>query len=151
MTAKRMSIAAVGVLVFAVAMYVARVHASPQDRPDEGMDPRAKPQEVTLTGRVVDLHCFMTGQYPTADKAKSTADALKQGVPAGLATKDGIIILGQGAKGPASTLAPLAFQEAEITGSLFTNGNVKYLDIKSAKPVEPKGQEEAEPQRRSGW
>jgi hypothetical protein len=146
MTTKKLGMAAVSVLAFVVATYVVRVNAAPP----EDAEPRSKPQEVTLTGRVVDLHCFMTGQYPTEDKAKCTADALKQGAPAGLATKDGIIILGQGTKGPARTLVPLAFQEAEVSGNLYTNGELKYLDIASAKPTEAKDKDQRS-ESRGGW
>jgi hypothetical protein len=45
---------------------------------DVAKTPKAK--EVTLTGRVVDFHCFMTGQMPSADAAKCTADCIRAGV-----------------------------------------------------------------------
>lgn len=88
-------------------------------------------KEVTLTGRVVDFHCFMTGQMPSADTAKCTADCIRAGVPIGLETSRGLIVLGMGIKGPAKTLLPFALQSVEVRGKLFENGGVRYLDILS--------------------
>lgn len=89
-------------------------------------------KEVTVTGRVVDLHCFMTGRYPSEDRPKCTADCIRAGVPAAVETSTGLILLGQAAKGVAPTLAPLAFEEVEIKGKLFEKAGLKYLDIASA-------------------
>jgi hypothetical protein len=85
--------------------------------------------EVTMIGRVVDLSCFMTGEYPSADHAKCTADCLRNGVPAGLETDKGLIILGHGITGPAKVLMPFAFKQAEVRGMLFEKGGIKYLNI----------------------
>jgi len=108
-----------------------------QDRPGAAQPGGAR--EVTLSGRVVDLHCFMTGQYPSADRAKCTADCIRNGVPAGLETPTGVVVFGQGTTGPAKTLLPLAYEQVEATGKLYEKAGVKYLDIASlAKAGEPK-------------
>ena len=88
-------------------------------------------KDVTLTGRVVDFHCFMTGQMPSSDAAKCAADCIRAGVPVGLETSQGVIVLGTGIKGPAKTLLPFAHQTVEVCGMLFENGGVKYLDVSS--------------------
>lgn len=96
-------------------------------------DAPARAKEVTLTGRVVDLQCAMTGEYPSADHAKCTADCIRSGVPAGLETSDGIIILGQGRNGPGKTLVPLAFEQVQAKGKLYEKGGVRYLDVASVE------------------
>lgn len=96
---------------------------------DAATTPNAK--EVTMTGRVVDLQCFMTGQAPSADVKKCAADCIRAGVPAGLETTDGLIVLGQGVKGPAKTLLSFAHQTVEVSGKLYEGGGVRYLDISS--------------------
>jgi hypothetical protein len=87
--------------------------------------------KVTLTGRVVDFHCFMTGVMPSADAAKCTADCIRAGVPIGLHTSEGLIVLGKGIKGPEKALLPFAYQIVEVRGTLFESGSVRYLDISS--------------------
>ena len=95
-------------------------------------------KEVTLSGQVVDLHCFMTGQFPSADRAKCTADCIRSGVPAALSTDSGVYILGQGPTGPAKALTAHAFQNVEIVGKVFEKGGVRYVDITSITPTNDK-------------
>jgi hypothetical protein len=101
------------------------------------------PQTVTLTGRVVDIHGFMTGSYPSEDRAKCTADCIKAGVPAGLETAGGLILLGTGPKGAADRLVPLAYQVADVKGKLYLKQGARYLEItsisKSTKSPEEQG------------
>lgn len=137
MTSKKFGLMTVSVLAVALAAYVVRVNAQqPAAKPQAQPTTQPAVQEVTLKGRVVDLHGFMTGQFASADHVKCTADCIRQGVPAGLETAQGLVVLGQGANGPGRTLIPLAFQNAEVTGKLYTKGGVRYIDITSAKIAE---------------
>ncbi|HPD32494.1 MAG TPA: hypothetical protein PLL20_21075 [Phycisphaerae bacterium] len=90
-----------------------------------------EPQNVTLTGRLVDVHSFMTDKYPDADRGKTTADRLKAGVPAGLDTPAGLILLGTGAKYSPDKLIPLAYQEVEVKGKRYYRRGVWYLEFTS--------------------
>jgi len=92
-------------------------------------------RETTLTGQIVDIHGFMTGQYASADRAKCTADCIRAGVPAGLVTEQGVVILGQGTSSPSRTLLPWALRQVEVRGHLFEKQGVKYLNVDSI--VEP--------------
>jgi hypothetical protein len=99
-------------------------------------------EDVTLTGRVVDLHSFMTGTYPNPDRAKTTADLLKAGVPAGIDTAAGLFILGMGAKNPADKLTPFAYQEVDVKGKLHSRRGARYIEIVSigkAKAADTRG------------
>jgi len=100
------------------------------------------PREVTLTGRVVSVHAFMTGEYSSPDQAKSTGDNIRAGVPAALETSAGLILLGQGTTGVGKTLIPLAFQEVEVHGKQYEKGGVKYIDIASVEAVVADEEEE---------
>ena len=100
------------------------------------------PREVTMTGRVVSVHSFMTGQSASPDQTKGTADNLRAGVPAALDTPTGLILLGQGTTGVARTLIPYAFQEVEVHGKLYEKGGLKYIDIASVDAVEAEEEEE---------
>ena len=88
-----------------------------------------EPQNVTLTGRLVDLHSFMTDKYPDADRVKTTADRLKAGVPAGLNTPAGLILLGTGAKYLPDKLVPWAYEEVEVKGKLYYLRGARYLEL----------------------
>lgn len=90
-----------------------------------------EPRNVTLTGRLVDLHSFMTDKYADADRAKTTADRLKAGVPAGLDTPAGLIVLGTGAKYSPDKLIPLAYQEVEVKGKPYYRRGARYLEFTS--------------------
>jgi hypothetical protein len=137
---------AVALILCMVPIFLTPPGALAQERP--GKPEAAKPAEVTLMGRVVDLHGFMTGEYPDADRAKSTAQCISNGVPAALETDKGLVILGQGMIGPAKALAATAYVQAEIRGALHEKDGLKYLDLAEAKVVEKEAQarpKEAQP------
>lgn len=90
---------------------------------------KSKGQEVTMTGRIVDVYCAMTGDMASADHAKCTRECIMSGVPAALETEMGIVLLGKGNKGATKLLVPLAYQEVEVSGRLFEKDGLKYLDI----------------------
>jgi len=110
-----------------------------------GRDKAPPPRDVTLTGKIVDLHSFMTEKYESIDHVKSTQRCIEAGVPAALETEDGLIILGEGSKGPTRTIIPLAFQYAELKGKLYEREGIKYIDVASAKAAKtPESEEETE-------
>lgn len=106
------------------------------------------PRDVTLTGRIVDMHCCMTGEYPTKDYVKCTAQCIKRGVPSALETDSGLVILGHGLDGPARMVAPMAYEQVEVTGKLHEKHGIKYLDMvsirKAGKTTEEPGMDEGE-------
>ena len=121
------------------------VQTKPASKPVPGRPPMGgerPPLEVTMTGRVVSVHAYMTGQFASPDQAKSTADNIRAGVPAALETPTGLILLGQGTTGVGRTLIPLAFQEVEVRGKLYEKGGLKYIDIASAEAVDAEEDEE---------
>ena len=103
-----------------------------------------KPEEVTLVGLVVDLQTYMTEKCPNDDFAKCTRDNVRGGAPAALETEDGLVIIGMGDKGPARLLVPLAYQNAEVTGTLYDRDGLLYLDMKAAKVYKEESEEEEE-------
>jgi hypothetical protein len=115
------------VTVMAIA---AILSASPKDRRG------AKPRDVTLTGKIVDLQNVMTGKYASSDHARCTLECIKAGVPAAIETDDGLVVIGEGTKGPRQALLPLAFKAVELKGKLYERGGVRYIDLTSAKAIE---------------
>ena len=103
------------------------------------------PRDVTLTGKIVDLQSFMTDKFESSDHAKCTQRCIQAGVPAALETEDGLIVIGEGPKGPARTIAPLAFRYAELKGKLYERQGIKYIDVASAKAAkDPESEEDTE-------
>ena len=116
--------------------------ANAQDRPAAASLGEAR--EVKLSGRVVDLHTFMTGRAAGPDAARLTADRIRNGVAVALETKSGLIVLGQGSKNPARALLPLAYREVALSGKLYEKAGVKYLDVTNVIVGGPEHEEEAE-------
>lgn len=139
-----LSLAAVAFAVW----FVVPTTAFAQEQP-----PVAKPgaPEVTLVGKIVDLHCYMTGEYANPDHAKCAAECLRNGVPAALETPKGLFLLGAGTQGFSRKAAALAHEDVEVKGKLYEKHGVKYVDViemkkvggdkpaldKPAKPVKP--------------
>jgi len=94
-----------------------------------------KPRDVTLTGRIVDLHSYMTGKFASSDPGRSTRACIQAGVPVVIEASDGLVVVGQGAKGPRKALAQLAYQQVELQGRLYERSGLRYIDMSDAKPV----------------
>jgi hypothetical protein len=95
-----------------------------------------KPRDVTLTGKIVDLHSYMTGKFASSDRARSTRACIHAGVPVAIEASDGLIVVGQGTKGPRKLLVRLAYQHVDLKGRLYERGGLRYIDISDAKPAE---------------
>ena len=112
------------------------------------------PRDVTLTGKIVDLQSFMTGRFESSDHVRCTQRCIHAGVPAALETEDELIIIGEGMRGPARTIEPLAFRYAELKGKLYEHRGIKYIDIASVKAAkDPETEEDIEEdwESDSGW
>lgn len=125
-----------------------RPRAKPRTPPSRS----TQPQEVTLSGQVVDLQCYMTGKFIGKDPEVDSRNCIRRGVPAALETENGLIVLGL-AKGNSSKLAPHAMELVELRGMLYEKRGVKYLEVASIKKLkaieqkpEPEGQLEEEPE-----
>lgn len=108
----------------------------PKNATHKAATPAAQePKEVTLEGSVVDLQCFMSGKYSMPDHAKCTEECLRNGVPAALETKTGLVIIGEGGRGPGAKLAPFAMTNVKLTGRIFEKSGIKYIDMTKVEKV----------------
>jgi len=116
-----------------------REQAAPQKQETKG-------KEVTLVGKIVDLQCYMTGEYPTKDQAECARKCIRAGVPAALETDNGLVILGMGHRGPGREIEKHAMAMVELKGKLYEKHGVKYIDIVSVKATKV-----AKPEPEEDW
>jgi len=105
-----------------------------------------KPEDVVLIGKVVDLQSFMTSKFSAGDPVRTTQDCIRQGVPAALATEEGLIVIGMGDRGPSRILLPLAMKNVEIKGRLYEKDGIQYIDMVSASPIKEEEEAKEEPE-----
>jgi hypothetical protein len=112
---------------------------------EEPKKPEAKPEmktdagkEMTVAGKLMDLHCFMMG---AKEEPAKTGECLKAGAPAILDTGKDIYILSKGPKG--TDLAAMAGQDVEVKGKVFEKAGIKYLDFTA---IAKKGGEAKKPE-----
>jgi hypothetical protein len=139
MTRKTWSVTIVGLVVLAICLVPSFLAVAQEKGTTPPPPPAAK--EVTLTGKVVDLHCFMAGGAGKEDATKCMKECIEKGVPAVLETSKGIVLLGKGMEGVAKLVGPHANQQVEVKGKLHEKAGLKYLDIIEIKKAEEKGAE----------
>lgn len=106
---------------------------------------KPKGKEVTLNGRIVDLHQYMTETWSSTDRAEATRDALNAGQPIALETEEGLIVLGLGKRTEKKYLLnPLAYQEVELKGMMFEKHGMKFVLVETARSLEPMSDEESD-------
>lgn len=102
------------------------------------VDAAAGGEQVTATGEIVDLACYL----PLGDKARGPAHAdcaemcAKEGAPLGLLGADGSVLLlvaEHGKPGPYGEARKLAGKKAEVAGSKVSRGGIAGLVVSAAK------------------
>jgi hypothetical protein len=111
-------------LAIAILLFLFAVVASSADEP------------VTITGEVVDLHCYTSRGAHGADHAGCSNACISRNVPAGLLTTDGTLYLLLDAK-PVTVkdkIAGMAGKTVKATGTLVERNGLKALQLASVEP-----------------
>ena len=141
---RTVGVVAAGVLMFTLGLSTLLAQNQPQKPLGQ---PEVQVKEVTFTGKIVDLHCFMTGGQKDKDATKCTQKCLREGVPAALETDNGLVLLGKGMTGIGREVSRHALGMVEIKGKLYEKQGLKYIDVTSVKEVKkvvPEEEEEEE-------
>jgi hypothetical protein len=93
--------------------------------------------DVTLTGTVVDMHCYVTHGIHGGDHTGCANACIARGVPAGFLTDDGVlyVLFGATPHSVKETVKDLADVPAKATGTPVVRGGVKGLQLKSIEKV----------------
>ncbi|MHC4695482.1 MAG: hypothetical protein ACYTFA_01925 [Planctomycetota bacterium] len=97
-----------------------------------GEEEKAKTRDATLTGKITDLHSYMTGQSSDGGDVSLVRKRFRGGVPMILQTDDGPVILGQGDKRPGAVIMRHVLQQVQVSGKLYEKRGLQYLDIEVA-------------------
>jgi hypothetical protein len=99
-----------------------------------------KPPKVTLTGTVVDTHCYVTHGLRDASHTACSNACIARGVPAGFLAEDGklYMLFGEKPFSVKDTVADLADVPVRLTGLLVERGGVKGIQIQSIERIEKK-------------
>ena len=99
-----------------------------------------KPPKVTLTGTVVDTHCYVTHGIHDASHTACSNACIARGVPAGFLAEDGklYMLFGEKPFSVKDTVADLADVPVRLTGLLVERGGVKGIQIQSIERIERK-------------
>jgi hypothetical protein len=95
-------------------------------------------QEVTMTGEVLDMYCFMNhpddGQG--ADHAKCAKTCINKGLPIGFMSGGEVyLIVGKDHESAAGMVAEYAGAQSTITGTLIKHHGMKAIELASIKPA----------------
>ena len=96
------------------------------------------PADVTLTGEVVDLACYIAHGAKGPDHAGCAAKCVEMGQPAGLAASDGkvYILVADHADSSAWTKAKsMAGKKVEIKGEVAAKDGMNALTVHAVKTV----------------
>ena len=95
--------------------------------------------DVTVTGVVVDMHCYVTRGAADAEHAGCANACIARGVPAGFLAGDGTlyVLLAEKPVSVKDQVKDLAAVAAKVTGTPVTRGGVRGIRIKSIEKVAP--------------
>ena len=99
---------------------------------------KAAPADVTLTGEVVDLACYIAHGAKGPDHAGCAAKCVEMGQPAGLAASDGkvYILVADHADSSAYTKAKtMAGKKVEIKGEVAAKDGMNALTVHAVKTI----------------
>lgn len=101
----------------------------------------AETADVTLTGEVVDLHCYLTRGASGAEHAGCANACLARGVTAGFLADDGrvFVLLGTRPFPLKEQIAGLAGEKVTLTGTPVDRSGVRALQLKTVERRETAG------------
>lgn len=123
-------------LAILAAFAVLPAHAG--DKSDAKTSMTKETKDVTLTGEILDLYCYMAdpAKGQGADHAKCAASCIKRGLPIGLLVGDDVyLITGSDHESAADMVADFAGKKAKVTGTLTKHNGIMALDLKSIEKV----------------
>ena len=92
----------------------------------------------TITGEVVDMACYMSGEEKGEKHAKCAGMCVTGGAPMGLLTKEGalyLVVANHADEKPYEEAKKLAGADAKLTGQVTKKGGVQALIVnKTEKP-----------------
>ena len=96
-----------------------------------------KAADVTLTGSVVDMHCYVTHGIKDAKHTACSNACIARGVPAGFLADDGTlyVLFDEKPFSVKDKVAGLADVPARLTGTPVVRGGIKGIQIKSIEKV----------------
>jgi hypothetical protein len=96
----------------------------------------AADEPVTITGEVVDMHCYTSRGAHGAEHAGCSNACISRDVPAGLLTSDGTLYLLLNEKPVAvkEKIAGMAGRTIKATGKIVERNGVKALQLASVEP-----------------
>lgn len=125
-------IAAATTFALVTTIGLSTLFAQERQRPRRHAPPsrEAPAREVTLSGTLVDLQCYMSGKFVGKSPEACARNCIRRGVPAALETNEGLVVLGM-ARGNAGKLAAHAMRTVDVTGTLYEKRGLKYLEVAS--------------------
>lgn len=95
--------------------------------------------DVTLTGEVVDLHCYVTRGAAGAEHAGCANACIGRGVTPGFVAEDGrvFVLLGARPFPVKDQVAGLAGEKVTVTGTPVERGGVRAFQLKTVERTPP--------------
>jgi hypothetical protein len=108
-------------------------------RPSASPSPAKAAAEVTLSGSVVDMHCYVTHGIHDAKHTACSNACIARGVPAGFLADDGTlcVLFEEKPFSVKDKVAGLADVPAILKGAPVERGGVKGIQIKSIEKKNP--------------
>lgn len=124
----------VAVALGTFAAVAAAQHGEHEGHSDMKAMKMEKGGEVTLTGEVLDMYCYMKhpdmGQGP--DHAKCAKNCIRKGLPIGfLSDGEVYLIIGKEHESAKDLVVDFAGTQAVLKGTLITHDGVKAIEIES--------------------
>ena len=96
-----------------------------------------KQPDITLTGTIVDMHCYVTHGVRDAGHTACANACIARGVPAGFLSNDGTlyVLFGEEPFSVKDQVKDLADVPVRLTGTPVVRSGVKGIQIKSIEKV----------------
>lgn len=121
-----------------VAMLAAGLCAGAAAAHEMDHDMKTKGSNQTISGEIVDMACYMSGEEHGSKHAKCAGMCVTGGAPMGLLTKSGdlyLVVADHADEKPYAEAKTLAGKDVKLTGKVSKKGGVQALIVdKTEKP-----------------
>jgi len=121
------------VLTMALVVALAAVAFAGDEMKKDAKAAKETAKEVTLTGEILDMYCYMEHAAAGADHMKCAQSCINKGMPVGFLASDGTVylVIGKDHEPANAMVAEWAGKQSMITGTVLDQKGIKAIELKS--------------------
>ncbi|MCG3138399.1 MAG: hypothetical protein HJJLKODD_02262 [Phycisphaerae bacterium] len=103
-------------------------------------------EATVMSGKLVDLKSYMSEELEGDELVRMIQSNLREGIPAAIETKEGLVVVGWDRKIPKAKVLQMANQDIEVRGLLYEKSGLHYMQVTAVRVEGDEAEQPEQPQ-----